>query len=92
MSDSKESKYEYKIENSDLWYKIFRHPKWDDSIKEYYSVYKNWDKKNYARIFFHRGDAESALTVIRIKWRKAIEETSDTPEEKVEKQSWSELS
>jgi len=91
MPDSKESKYEYKIENSDLWYKIFRHPKGDDSIKEYYSVRKDWDKKNYARIFFHRVDAESALVVIRTKWKKT-EETSSTREEKVEKQSWSELS
>lgn len=84
---------EYKIENSDLWYKIFRHPKDDDSIKEYYSVRKDWDKSNYARLFFHRVDAESALVIIRTKWRKeGTEETSDTPEEKVEKQSWSELS
>ena len=82
---------EYKIENSDLWYKIFRHPKDDDSIKEYYSVRKDWDKSNYARLFFHRVDAESALVIIRTKWRKT-EETSDTPEEDVEKQSWSELS
>ena len=87
---------EYKIENSDLWYKIFRHPKDDDSIKEYYSVYKNWDKSNYARLFFHRVDAESALVIIRTKWKKeeteAIEWTSSTQVEKVEKQSWSELS
>lgn len=84
---------EYKIENSDLWYKIFRHPKDDDSIKEYYSVRKDWDKSNYARLFFHRADAESALVIIRTKWRKeGTEETSDIPEEKVEKQSWSELS
>ena len=85
---------EYKIENSDLWYKIFRHPKDDDSIREYYSVYRDWDKSNYARIFFHRVDAESALTIIRIKWRKEtkeIEETSSTQVEKVEKQSWSEF-
>lgn len=81
---------QYKIENSDLWYKIFRHPKDDDSIKEYYSVYKNWDKSNYARIFFHRADAESALVVIRMKkWK--TEETSSTQVEKVEKQSWSEF-
>lgn len=84
---------EYKIENSDLWYKIFRHPKDDDSIKEYYSVRKDWDKSNYARLFFHRVDAESALVIIRTKWRKeGTEETSDIPEERVEKQSWSELS
>jgi hypothetical protein len=83
---------EYKIENSDLWYKIFRHPKEDEQNKEYYSVSKDWDKKNYARIFFHRADAESALVIIRTKWKKETESTSSTREEKVEKQSWSELS
>lgn len=86
---------EYKIENSDLWYKIFRHPKDDDSIKEYYSVRKEWDmNKNYARIFFHRVDAESALTILRIRWKKTeewTEEISSTREESVEKQSWSEF-
>ena len=83
---------EYKIENSDLWYKIFRHPKDDDSIKEYYSVRKDWDKSNYARLFFHRADAESALVIIRTKWRKEwTEETSSTQGEDVEKQSWSEF-
>jgi len=85
---------DYKIENSDLWYKIFRHPKDDDSIKEYYSVNKDWDKSNYARIFFHRADAESALVVIRTKWKKVkewTEETSSTQVENVEKQSWSEF-
>ena len=82
---------EYKIENSDLWYKIFRQN--EDWQKEYYSVRKDWDKSNYARLFFHRADAESALVIIRTKWRKeGTEETSDTPEEDVEKQSWSELS
>ena len=84
---------DYKIENSDLWYKIFRQ-KEEDWPKEYYSVRKDWDSKNYARIFFHRVDAESALTVLRIKWRKAeewTEETSSTQGEDVEKQSWSEL-
>lgn len=85
---------DYKIENSDLWYKIFRQ-KEENWPKEYYSVRKDWDKSNYARIFFHRADAESALTVLRIKWRKeteAIEWTSSTQGEYVEKQSWSELS
>lgn len=83
---------EYKIENSDLWYKIFRHPKDDDSIKEYYSIRKDWDKSNYARLFFHRADAESALVIIRTKWRKEwTEETSSTQGEDVEKQSWSEF-
>lgn len=80
---------DYKIENSNLWYKIFRQN--EDWQKEYYSVRKDWDSKNYARIFFHRVDAESALTVLRIKWRKETEETSSTQGEDVEKQSWSEL-
>lgn len=80
---------DYKIENSDLWYKIFRQN--EDWQKEYYSVRKDWDSKNYARIFFHRVDAESALTVLRIKWRKETEETSSTQGENVEKQSWSEF-
>lgn len=80
---------DYKIENSDLWYKIFRQN--EDWQKEYYSVRKDWDSKNYARIFFHRVDAESALTVLRIKWRRETEETSSTQGENVEKQSWSEL-
>ena len=81
---------EYKIENSDLWYKIFRQN--EDWQKEYYSVRKDWDKSNYARLFFHRVDAESALVIIRTKWRKETEETSSTQGEDVEKQSWSELS
>lgn len=60
--------WEYKIENSDLWYKIFRHPKWDDSIKEYYDVRWEWNtNKTYAKIFFHRDDAASALSIIRMK-------------------------
>ena len=82
---------DYKIENSDLWYKIFRQN--EDWQKEYYSVRKDWDKSNYARLFFHRADAESALVIIRTKWRKeGTEETSSTQVEDVEKQSWSELS
>ena len=85
--------WNYKIENSDLWYKIFRQ-KEEDWPKEYYSVRKDWDKSNYARIFFHRSDAESALVIIRTKWRKETEETEETSStqgEDVEKQSWSEF-
>ena len=80
----------YKIQNSDLWYKIFRHPMWDESTKEYYSVRREWDKDaKYARIFFHKEDAESALVIIRRRWK--TESTSSTHEENVEKQSWSEF-
>lgn len=80
---------DYKIENSDLWYKIFKKK---DGVKEYYDVNWQWNKnKTRAKLFFHRADAESALVVIRTKWRKGTEETSSTLEEKVEKQSWSEF-
>lgn len=79
---------DYKIENSDLWYKIFRKKSW---VKEYYDVKWNWNQnKTRAKLFFHRGDAASALVVIRTKWRKT-DTTSNTTEKKSEKQSWSEL-
>lgn len=82
---------QYRIENSDLWFKIFRQ-KSEDWPKFYYDVKWNRNEnKTRAKLFFHRDDAASALVVIRRKWDK-IEETSNTPEEKVEKQSWSELS
>ena len=44
--------------------------------------------------YFYFGDAESALVVIRTKWKKEenlTEETSSTQVEEVEKQSWSEF-
>lgn len=73
----------YKIQNTDLWYKIFRHPADDDTVKEYFDVKWEWNKNaTWAKIFFHRDDAASALVVIKTKgWKKT----------KNEKQSWSEL-
>lgn len=80
----------YRIQNSDLWFKIFRQKEgWP---KFYYDVKWNRNEnKTRAKLFFHRADAESALTVLKFKWKKETEGTSDTPEEKVEKQSWSEF-
>ena len=82
---------QYRIENSDLWFKIFRQ-KSEHWPKFYYDVKWNRNEnKTRAKLFFHRADAESALVVIRRKWRKETEETSSTLEEGVEKQSWSEF-
>lgn len=79
--------WQYKITNSDLGYRIYRERDWE---KQYYDVKWGWNtNKTYAKIFFHRSDAESGLVVIRRKWDR-IEETSKE-EEKAEKQSWSEL-
>jgi len=80
---------EYKITNSDLWYRIYKtEDEWE--TKYYYDVKWGWSlNKTRAKIFFHREDVMSALVIIKAKWEK-IEETSNAP--KPEKQSWSELS
>lgn len=80
---------QYKIENSDLWFKIFRER---EEEKEYYDVNWWWQKKKiYAKIFFHRADAESALVVIRMKKWKTEEASNEVKVVKVEKQSRSEF-
>jgi len=80
----------YYIVNTDLGYKICMEKDW---VKKRYDVrWQRNENKNHSRIFFHRVDAEGALTILRIKWR--TEETSedqDEQKEKSEKQSWSEL-
>ena len=81
----------YYIVNSDLGYKICMEKDW---IKKRYDVRWQWNEnKNHSRIFFHREDAEGALTILRIKWR--TEETSEDKNGGIEggevKQSWSEL-
>lgn len=79
---------QYKIVNSDLWYKIRRE---DGERVERLDVKWGWNaNRTFAKLFFHRDDAMSALVVVKRKWGK-IDTTSNTTEKKSEKQSWSEF-
>ena len=60
---------EYKIYKTDLWYGIYkkREKDWMLSMR-FLDTKGKWTlKKDYARTFFHREDAVSALSVVKVK-------------------------
>ena len=61
--------YEYKIEKSDLWWKLYRKKQiWKLMILQYlYSNESRWPNKQLAKIFYHKESAESALVICRRK-------------------------
>lgn len=80
----------YKITKCDLWYKVFRER--EDNIErlqlDTYTL-----NRNFARIFYHIQDAESALTIAKFRWRKETseEKPESIPVREAEKRSWSEF-
>ena len=81
--------FDYKIKNTALWYKILK--KYEDDSEEYLDVNGEWNKnETWAKLFFHREDAVSALVLVRRLWDLKGRIKSG-PEKKVERQSWSEF-
>lgn len=88
--------WEYKITKSDLWYQIYRISTDETWIVIMERLQRNSYTLNrdYARTFYHREDAESALILAKVKdrWRTPTTSTKKSEsEEKREKKSWSEL-
>lgn len=86
----------YRIIRCDLWYNIYKKLKKDNPASMWY-LWPNcrWVlNKNHAKVFYHQWDAESALTLVRIKdkWGTPTTSTKKSESEEVrEKKSWSEL-
>lgn len=84
--------WEYKIVNSTLGYNIYRKRQleWKMFNMEWLGANLKWIKdREFAKTFYHRDDAVSALVVIRKrKWE--LTEWEIEQKEKVEKQCWSE--
>lgn len=79
---------DYKITNSDLWYRISREVDW---VEQYLDVNGEWNNnKTWAKLFFHRDDAASALALVKHTWRLKMRKTEQ--KQKVEKQTWGEFS
>lgn len=59
--------WEYKIIKSDLWWNLYKRKEenWKLSVRFLYWGNKRGLNKTYARIFYHREDAESALVIMR---------------------------
>lgn len=82
--------WEYKIVNSDLWYNIYRKREldhWMFNLEFLWANLKRIKDKDYAKIFYHKEDAMSALVTIKMKWWN-VEPKEET--ETKEKQCWSE--
>jgi len=66
---------EYRIIRSDLWWNIYRKKQIGRLMMLQYLNWKNlWTpNKSYAKTFYHREDAVSALVIIRKKdeWKKS---------------------
>lgn len=80
------------ITKSELWYKIFRES--EDGVKERLQNDTYTLNGNFARVFYHLNDAESALVIANIKWKKGTHTTFTRKSESEgikEKKSWSEL-
>lgn len=89
--------WEYKITKSNLWYNVFREKDEDWILRiEWLQIDTYTLCKNFARTFYHLQDAESALVIERIKWRKGkqtptiLTKKSESGKRR-EKISWSEL-
>ena len=86
--------WKYKITKCSLWYNVFRE-KEEDWITTTQRLQRDTYTLNrqYAKIFYHLQDAESALTIAKFRWRK--ETSEDNPEpippRVIEKRSWSEF-
>ena len=87
---------QYRIIKSDLWFNIYKKLEKNG----YLSLWFLWPdekrvlNKDHARTFYHKGDAESALILAKVKdrWRTPTTSTKKSEsEEKREKKSWSEL-
>lgn len=81
---------EYKIISSDLWYNIYRKREKENWIMNLEFLWANqrWIKdKTFAKTFYHKDDAISALVTVKMKWRNE-QETEE--KQKVEKQCWQE--
>ena len=64
--------WEYKIYKTDLWWSIYRKK---EIWKLFYMQFLNWNNKwttnkSYARIFYHREQAVSALVIMKAKDEK----------------------
>ncbi len=80
--------WDYKITNSDLWYRISRE---EDDVIQYLDVRgERNNNKTWAKLFFHRDDAVSALVLVKHTWKLKMKKTEQKP--KVEKQTWDEFS
>ena len=87
---------QYRIIKSDLWFNIYKKLEKNG----YISLWFLWPdekrvlNKDHARTFYHRGDAESALILTKVKdrWKTPITSTRKSESDmKGEKRSWSEL-
>lgn len=86
----------YRIIRCDLWYNIYKKLKIDNPTSMWFLWPNNRRilNKNHAKVFYNQWDAESALTLIKIKDKWGTPTTSTKKfeyEEKREKRSWSEL-
>ena len=60
---------EYKIYKTDLWYSIYRKKyKWKLMMMQFLYWNESWGtNKTLAKIFYHKEDALSALTIMKAK-------------------------
>lgn len=67
---------EYKIVKCDLWWNIYRRREvWKMINMEFLNGNGKWTtNKSFARIFYHREDAVSALVVMKMKWENSLSE------------------
>lgn len=89
----KRMEWEYRIVTSPLWYNIYRKNKLDDkrfNLEFLWANLKRIKDKDFAKVFYHKDDAVSALSVIKMRWWDVAPKEEET-ETKVEKQCWSEL-
>ena len=86
--------WEYKITKCNLWYNVFREKEEEWIVKlerlqrDTYTL-----NREFAKVFYHLQDAESALTIAKFRWRKETSERKPefTPPRVIEKRSWSEF-
>ena len=89
---------QYRIIKTDVWYSLYKKLEKNGYISLWFLWAENkWVlNKDYAKVFYHREDAESALILIKIKdrWEEETPTTSTRKSEsegRKEKKSWSEL-
>lgn len=87
---------EYRIVRCNLWYNIYKKLEKNGYISLWFlGTDDKWVlNKDYAKVFYHRESAESALILAKVKdrWRTPTTSTKKSEsEEKREKKSWSEL-
>ena len=64
--------WEYKIYKTDLGWSIYRKKEiWKLFYMQFLNWHNNWTtNKSYARIFYHREQAVSALVIVKSKYEK----------------------